>query len=183
MKRQWAGIGMALVAGIVLALAGPMQGDVEGKAEAKVRLGTFDSRAVAVAWAHSEPFKERIRGMHEELAKAKEAGDEERVAELEAAGPALQHQMHLQGFCGTSVANILKEIEGELPKIAKEAGVDIIVSRWDLAYKTPDAKAVDVTKLLVSRFGPSDEVWEIVKQMRDVELVDPATFDDHDHDD
>lgn len=182
MKRLHAGMGMALVGLLALALAAPAQQEAVAETEKpKIVLGTFDSRAVAVAWAHTDTFKERIRGMHQELEKAKAAGDEERVAELEAAGPALQHQMHLQGFCGTSVANILKEIEGELPGIAKEAGVDVIVSKWDLAYRTPAAKAVDVTNLLVSRFSPNDDVWETVKQMRDIDPVDPETFEDHDH--
>jgi hypothetical protein len=67
------------------------------------RIGTFDSRAVAIAFYRSAEFQEDTRGLMMELEEAKAAGDEERVKELEALFPALQHRMHQQGFSTASV--------------------------------------------------------------------------------
>ena len=39
---------------------------------------------------------------------------------------------------------------------AREAGVDAIVSKWDLVYWNTSAEAVDVTEALVAAFGLSD---------------------------
>ena len=42
---------------------------------AKVRIGIFDSRAVAIAYARSTFFKAKMRTLQHELKTAKEAGD------------------------------------------------------------------------------------------------------------
>ena len=130
-----------------------------GKAEtAKLRVGTFDSRAVAVAYFNSEMRRQQARQMMEEYKKAKTANDQQKIKELEAKRRANETQIHRQGFSTASVANILAEIKDQMPGIAKEAGVDVIVSKWEIAYQSDSAEFVDVTGLLIKPFQPDKKV-------------------------
>ena len=119
---------------------------------AKLRVGTFDSRAVAGAYYGSDAFHDLLKGLTAEHEKAKAAGDKKRVKELEAEGPALQELAHKQVFGTWPVDNILAKIKGEIPKIAKQADVDVIVSKWDVVYQRSGVEFVDVTDLMVQRF-------------------------------
>ena len=104
----------------------------------RVVVGTFDSRAIAVAYIRSDANAELLYQMRAEvesaLAEARAAGDDARVAELEQRGPALQRKYHEQGFSTAPVDDILVHVEDRLAHIAKEAGVDVLVSKWALAY-------------------------------------------------
>ncbi len=121
-----------------------------------LRVGTFDSRAIAVAYANSEMGGQNLRSVREKYNKAKEEGDEELIKELEAWGPALQQVLHQQGFSVACVTEYLEKVEADLPKVAQEAGVDIIVSKWEVVYKNPPIEIVDVTSHLVKLFNPNE---------------------------
>ena len=137
-----------------------------GKAEkAKLRVGTFDSRAVAVAYFNSEVRRRHTRQMMDEYEKAKAANDQQKVKQLEATRRTNEERIHQQGFSTASVANILAEIKDEMPGIAREAGVDVIVSKWDIAYQSPSAEFVDVTGLLIKPFHPNERVLGWIKDL------------------
>lgn len=61
---------------------------------------------------------------------------------------------------------MLARIAGDLPKIAREAGVDVIVSVWSIAYREPSAPFVDVTDRLVAPFDPDPKTLEILRELR-----------------
>lgn len=132
---------------------------------AKVRVGTFDSRAVAIAYVRSEAFDRHLKGLRAEYEKAKAAGDEKRVKELEAEGPAGQELVHKQGFGTWPVDNILAKIKGKIPKIAKQADVDVIVSKWNVVYQRPGVEFVDVTDLMVQPFDPDESTLQAIKEL------------------
>ena len=75
--------------------------------------------------------------------------------------------------------DILARIEDELPGIAEEAGVDVIVSKWTLTYRSPKAKLVDVTDLLAAEFDPDEET---LKSIREIVKIEPVPLDELDHD-
>ena len=79
-------------------------------------------------------------------------------------GQAGQTKLHMQGFSTASVSEYLEHIKDKIPAIAKQAGVDVIVSKWDLAYQSPDAEFVDVTDLMVKPFNPSEKVLKMVEE-------------------
>lgn len=135
------------------------------------RIGTFDSRAVAIAYYRSAKFQEHFRGLMIKLEEAKASGDEWRVKELEAYGPAMQHRMHQQGFSTGSVREIMEKISDALPEIAQEASVSVIVSKWEVAYGSPAADLVDLTPQIVALFNPSEETLKIVKGLKTSEPV------------
>lgn len=132
-------------------------------ADAKVRVGVYDSRAVLMAFVDSDAWKNSIgKELAENRAaydKAKAKGDKKRPAELDAWGNAVQVRLHRQSFGTVPVDDILKHIEDKLPQIAKAAGVGPIVSRWDTTKlaKYKSAEQVDITMALVDAFRPTKE--------------------------
>jgi Skp family chaperone for outer membrane proteins len=131
-----------------------------------LHVGTFDSRAIAVAYARSEVFNQNLSNMREKYNKAKEEGNETIVKELEHLGPTMQQVMHQQGFSIASVADILEKVKADLPKIAQEAGVDIIVSKWEVVYNNPSIEIVDVTSYLVMLFNPDENTLKTIENLR-----------------
>jgi len=136
-----------------------------------VRIGTFDSRAIALAFWRSEEGVKQTNGIKEEYEKAKAAKDEKRIKQLEIEGPGLQVRMHQQVFSTGSVTDIIEKIKTALPPIAKETGVTLIVSKWQIAYKDPSVEYVDVTAQLVKLFNPSDEVLKMIEDLHKQEPV------------
>jgi len=125
----------------------------------KFRVGTFDSRAIAIAYARSALFAPVMKDLKDKYEKAKTEKNEKAIKDLEAEGIL----MHLQGFSIGSVADILEKVKDNLPKAAQEAGVDIIVSKWEVAYKNPSIEIVDVTSHLVKLFNPDERTLKIIE--------------------
>lgn len=125
---------------------------------AKVRVGTYDSRSVAVAYAGSDVHRKVLAARRAEYEKAKAMGDQTRVAELEAEGKAGQKLMHKQGFSTTPVDDILERVKDRLPVIQEKAGVVALVSKWDKTglARYEDAELLDVTMALVDALRPND---------------------------
>ena len=142
-----------------------------GEKDQELRVGTFDSRVVALAFWRSLEGMEILNGLHKEMAKAKEEGDEKRIAELEIEGPGLQVRLHQQVFSTGSVTDVIERIEKELPKIAEEAGVAIIVPKWNVAWQGKSLEVVDVTDQLVACFNPSEQILMMIGQMGDQKPV------------
>ena len=52
------------------------------------------------------------------------------------------------------------------PEIAKQAGVDLIVSQWSVAYRLPDAEFVDVTEPMAKLFQPDEPTWKMLRDLK-----------------
>ena len=130
----------------------------------KMRIGVYDSRAVAAAYANSTEFQETLKAVRADYEKAKEAKDEKRMKEINSRMELQQRWVHEQVFSTGSVAGIVAKIKAALPGVAKKAGVQAIVSKWELTYQGPDVEVVDVTENLATLFPVSDEAR---KQGRD----------------
>lgn len=136
------------------------------------RIGTFDSRIVALAYYRSPQGIERMKPKWDrELRDAEAAGDSARVEELKLLMPSFQHLMHQQVFSTGSICNVLREIEDDLPAIAAETGVSVIVSKWELPYHGPDIEVIDVTANVAALFETDEETARIVTEMANVEPV------------
>lgn len=140
---------------------------MEGKTSKSIlHVGTFDSRALAMAYYRSAEFMQYMQELRAEHEKAKAAGDEKRIKELEAKGPAQQELMHKQGFSTWPVDNILKKIKEKIPDIAKQANVDVIVSKWNIVYQRSGIEFIDVTDLMVKPFNPNEDTLKIIKEIQ-----------------
>jgi hypothetical protein len=154
-------LGVALIVGI--ASATPKKSEESDKS--KLHVGVFDSRALVLAFAGSGTFEVELRNAREELKQAKTEGDEQRAREIEAEQKGRQDRFHRQGFSTAPVDDILEHIKDRLPDIAKEAGVDLIVSQWRIAYQKPTAKFVDVTDQLVKLFDPDEKTLDNIREL------------------
>ena len=147
---------------------------------ASARVGVYDSRAVAVAFGHSEVYEatvgKQLAAMTAEYNAAKAAGNQKRVAELEAQGQARQ-KLLMQGFSTAPVDDILKFIQDKIPAIAKAAGAGPIVSKWDrdALAKYKSAELVDVTMPLVNAFHPNERQ---LKFAIDIQKLAPIPLDE-----
>lgn len=159
--------GTALAACLALGFVSASQEETVDSAAPRIVLGTFDSRALVVAYAHSDRFAESTKELHAAHRQAKETGDAEAIAALEERGQSLQALMHRQTFCAAPIPKILELLEDELPAVAKQAGVDVIVSRWNVTYRNETARSIDVTDLLVEPFDPDERVLKIVEDLKD----------------
>ncbi len=131
---------------------------VEAPAAKMVRVGTYDSRAVAVAFSGSEVFSKWLGELKVEQERAEAAGDTARVAEIRAKGAARQKLMHMQGFSTAPVDDILDQVREGVQTVREKAGVDVLVSKWDKESlnRHRDAEVVDVTMDLVDLFNPNE---------------------------
>ena len=134
--------------------------------ENTLRIGVYDSRAVAVAYGNSTEFRKSLDAVKADYQKAKAAKDDKRVNEIDTQMKARQRRAHEQGFSTGSVADIMAKIKDSLPGVAKKAGVDVIVSKWEVNYQSPGIKVVDVTDDLVALFHVSAKGLEWAKGIK-----------------
>ena len=122
------------------------------------RIGVYDSRAIAVAFANSTEFQDTIlqpaRADHD---KAKAAKDDKQMKEIENRMKLTQRRLHEEGFSTGSVSSIMDRVKTSLPDLARQAGVDVIVSKWELNYQSPNVELTDVTDKLTALFHTSEQ--------------------------
>jgi hypothetical protein len=164
-----AGLAAAVLMVTLLALSttaavpGP---SASGSAEnaATIRIGTYDSRAIAVAYARSAHLQAVHADLLQRRARAQEGGDESLVREIEAEGGALQLRLRLQGFSTAPVDDLLDAVRDRLPEVARGAGVTAITRSVD--YHESTVEIVDVTDALVALFDPDSGVLSTIAELR-----------------
>jgi len=134
-----------------------------------LRVGTYDPRAIAVAFAHSSMQRDIMKQKMDEMTKAKAAGDEKKIAELKSWGEQQQHKLHLQGFSGAPVDDILARVKDKLPQVAKRCGVEVIAGKMN--YVGGGVAVVDVTDELVKLFEPSEKALKMIESLKKQPLV------------
>ena len=167
----------ALTGALLTGVAAPADRPSERAKQAGLRVGTYDSRAVTVAFAASKIFDRQLQHLMQERQKAKAAGDEEKIKQLESKGEGRQKQFHRQGFGTAPVDDILENIKDELPGIAKQA--DVIVSKWAITYSTPGTEFVDVTDLIVAPFEPGERTKRYIRELRSRPPAPPEEIEKH----
>lgn len=122
--------------------------------------------------------------MKAEQQKAEAAGDAVKLEEIRQRMIERQKQMHFQGFGTADVGEYLKYIKDDIPKIAAKAGVDVIVSKWDVVYRGPAVRFVDITEALVQPFGPSEKTLKVIRELKKQNPVPIEQLEkmDHEHD-
>jgi len=151
-----------------------------------LRVGTFDSRAVALAhyrkFLRSPEFVASMKKLREEHGQTKAAGDQEKAKKLETEGRARQEQLHRQVFGSAPVDEIVAKIKDQLPKIAEQAGVDLIVSKWSITYRSSGAEFVDVTEPMAQLFQPDQATWKMIRDVSKREPLSAEELRKHEHD-
>ncbi len=144
---------------------------------APLRIGTYDSRAIAAAYAASKfnPVREKMK----EMQAAKAAGDQAKIKELEEWGQSRQRQLHRQGFGRVPVDDLLAHVKDKLPEAARQAGVAAVAMSCD--WTGPDVEAVDITDALVALYEPSNRTLEMVKKLKGVAPMPLDEIERHKH--
>ena len=160
-----------LVLSVVLAgrvLLGVAETAEKAEKPSQVVVGTFDSRAVTLAFGES-PFWSTYERMNPESVAPPADATPQGVEQWKINRRKISFR---QGFGRGDVSEYLDFIKDQIPRIAQETGVDVIVSKWDIVYHRPNVKFVDVTEALIQPFEPTEERLEII---RDVMKVPAAT--------
>lgn len=131
-----------------------------------LRIGTFDSRAVALAWYNSAQGRKELGSLHAAFSDAKKRNDAARIKELEALGPARQQLMHQQVFSNGSILNLAPALRPRIEAAAKAAGVSIVVSRWEIAWSDPHIEQVDLTDAIVDAIAPDAKARRWIADMK-----------------
>ena len=116
-----------------------------------VRIGIYDSRAVAFAYFCSEPYQNNLKQQVAAARAAEQSGDTNKFAELKTALRDKQDEMHRQVFSTAAVNEALAAIKDRIPAIEKQAEISGLVSKWDdvALKKSNGADQLDVTDQLV----------------------------------
>jgi len=129
----------------------------------EIRVGTYDSRAVACAFYRSEAFNQRLEDLKARLKEARAAGNTKEVQRIKALPPQWQRLAHQQGFGDAPIPGIIERIADKLPKIQEKAGVDKIVDKR--RNRDLFAPRVDVTDAMVDLFNPTDETRKVISEL------------------
>ncbi len=143
-----------------------------------VRIGTFDSRGVALAYGRSarpDCMLAKVATIKREHDKAKETGNEDRMTALVANAAALQKQIHDQVFSGAPIDNVLTLIEADLARVAKDASLDLIVS--GILHKSAGLQLVDITHELAASFRPDAKTQKLIRDI----MTKPLVHGSHEH--
>ena len=157
---------MALVIGCAANPSGAQSAaPAAGQASApQLRIGVYNSRAVAIAFVRSDVFSKQMQDLQRQLKEAEAAKDTKKADQIKARGANMQTVAHMQGFSNAPVDDAIEVIKDKLPAIAKDAGVHVIVATMD--YQGNDVQIVDVTDKIVAEFKPNDQTLKIVASMK-----------------
>lgn len=152
------GIAVVITMGLALgSMAQPAQ---------PLKIGTFDSRVVALAYRNSSQGMAETRQLMQEFKRAQDAKDQEQIGKLQALGPSRQHLAHQQVFSNASIVDIVPKFRDAIPAIAKKHGVALVVSKWEVVYAAPGIETVDVTRDIVDFFGTTPKVEQWIDAMK-----------------
>ena len=173
MRRGLAMIGLGLVVATLTVCVGPAV--AEKAAKPRTKIGVYDSRGVAIAYARSPEFGESVVRLRAGYEQAKAKGDSAQVKKLGQEGPWMQVRLHQRGFSTAGVGDLLAKVADALPGVAREAGVVLIVSKWEMPYRDASVEVVDVTLPIAGLFKPDEQTLKILGELKDQK---PVPFDE-----
>jgi hypothetical protein len=166
-KTGWI-VTVSLLVGAALLNGSGILRAAEKEKRTLLRVGVYDSRAIAIAHYNSDYWNKILTEKRAELEQAKKEGNAEKVRQIEAWGPAQQTEAHLKGFSTAPVHELLVPVKDKLPDVAQKCGVDVIVSKWEFDYQSPDAEVMDITDQLAALYNPSEKTLNWIRQTKDI---------------
>jgi len=96
---------------------------------------------------------------------AKVAKDVKEIKRINKEAARRQQEFHLMAFGSDSVKHLLAPVADKLPAVAKAAGVDVIVSKWEIVHRDPALKTVDVTMAIAKLYEPDEKRLGFLKDL------------------
>ncbi|MEJ2105044.1 MAG: hypothetical protein P8X47_10775 [Ignavibacteriaceae bacterium] len=145
-------------------------------AQTVIRIGVFDSRAVAVAYYNSDfsNTKEIFQSIATQMQEAKSKDDKQAIAKIEREATLRQAMLHEQGFGTGSVINITETVKDKLTQLANDENLSAIVSKWEISFNNNNVALIDITEKIVHFFDPNDQMKDMVKEIMQTEVVKDA---------
>jgi hypothetical protein len=140
--------------------------------EAKIRIGTYDNRAIVIAYAHSRFQIDDVAKKKAELDQAQAAGDEKKVQEAKQWDENRQREFHIQGFSRALVGDLLKPLQKEIDQLAARLNLSAIAGECD--FHAAGVEIVDITDELVALYDPDERTLRNVAGIRQVDPVSLA---------
>ena len=134
------------------------------QAQNRVRVGTFHTPSLVVAYYRSDAWAQVLKAKMAERDQAKQAGATAKVAELEKWGASHQELAHQQLTGEAPVTNILAELKPAMAEIAESQHLDAIVQQP--LYTAPNVDVVDITDALVAHFHPDEKTKSMIQDLR-----------------
>jgi hypothetical protein len=133
-----------------------------------VRIGTYDNRSIAVAYAASRhnPVKEKVTAFK----RAKVVGDRDAIKELESWGQKHQRLLHFMGFGHVPVPDLLETVTDGVKEAARRRGLAAITMACD--FTSGNVELVDVTEDLVKLYDPTEKTLKTALGVRSAKPVD-----------
>ena len=138
------------------------------------RIGVYDSRAIAIAYANSPTFNTSAKMLSERMMAAKEKGDKKLVAAIEREGMLRQAMMHEQGFGKGSVIGMIALVKDSIAALAARENVVLVISKWEVAFSEKNVELVDLTGKVVEFFQPNERVRSMLQELPNHEPVENA---------
>ncbi len=142
----------------------------------QVKVGTYDSRVVVLAYSRSGYFREHIMKLHKESEEMMLSSDTAKMYEGFYKISTESYLGHQRVFSNGSSAAILNLVKDELPQVAKEAGIGVIVSKWELTYLDPSIEVVDLTMQIAKLFNPQQVDFE--KYAGEISIMQPVPLEE-----
>ena len=161
-KRKLLVLMFAVVLLAGLALCSVTYGE-KPDSDPKLRIGTYKSYILALAYYRSDMFKKRVNDLGAKIKTAEDDGKTDLLKKLNTEGKVLQQQMRAQLSGRATVDNIVAHMKDALPKVARDSGVGAICGK--VSYHSPDVELLDITDALVGQLNPSKETLEAIKSM------------------
>jgi hypothetical protein len=156
-------MGIIISGGLVFALAQGHSPAQSPPATTKVRIGTYNTRAVALAYGRSPAVLKEINEQYKAGQEAKDK-DAQRYEKIKVEMQERQALRHAQVFADAPIGDIMATMKDALPEIAKKAGVTAIVPQVN--YQDPSIEVVDVTDALVDYYQPDAKTAKMIKELR-----------------
>lgn len=122
------------------------------KKSSALKIGTYDSRLVVLAYTKSDLFKKKMQEMSKESDALLQSKDTVKMKEGAFKMISFSYLLERSVFTSASATSTINLVKDEFPGLAKKAGVGMIVSKWDLNYSNPEIEIVDLTQQIVALF-------------------------------
>ena len=138
----------------------------ESSAQNKLRVGVYDSRAIAVACFNSNMYKDPMGELRNKMQAARDANDNKAISDIEWEATLRQAMGHEKGFGTGSVMTEIEIIKKEMKELARKEKLDLVVSKWELAFTGENVLIMDITDKLARLFKPNEKVLGWIGEMK-----------------
>jgi len=161
-RRQFLGTVGPVIAGTACAIQ-LASGEAVAAPAGKIRIGTIDTRSVALAFGRSARRQKYLKEFIEK-AKQLEAAKDPGAAAMKKQAKESQELAHFQVFGNAPIDDVLEQLKDDLPVVAKAQNVSAIVV--SAPFHDSSVEVVDVTRAVVDRCEPDEKTLKVIEDLK-----------------